>query len=340
MNLLSTAREADLDRITRTAQHVFGTEIALVSLVDKDRQWFKSRRGLDAPETPRDISFCGHAIAEEQTFVIPNAIKDDRFHDNPLVTDGPKIRFYAGQPLTNEEGYRIGTLCVISPAAREFSTSDEEVLQNLGRMVEIVLSNRKLSEIQLSLLDSLAAANRDKLIDSLTGVWNRGGFDELLDREIARAERENEPIAIAMIDIDEFKSINDICGHVTGDQAIKLTADLLSECSRTTDVVARFGGDEFAIILPGVVPTTLPSMGDKLMRMFRKKAKLDTPEGEQAFTISVGMTVSTPKPGQPTEATALIAAADDALYVAKAAGRDGFEISGGPENLYANFALA
>ena len=170
MQILSTPRESDIDRITRTAQKLFRTEIALVSLVDKDRQWFKSRCGLDATETPRAISFCGHAIQGAETFVVGDAAKDRRFDDNPLVTGPPNIRFYAGQPLENREGFRIGTLCVISGAPRNFSDEDKETLQDLARMIEMVLENRKLSDAQVSLLESLASAERDTLIDPLTGI--------------------------------------------------------------------------------------------------------------------------------------------------------------------------
>jgi len=325
MNLLSTPRESDLDRVTRTAQKMFGTEIALVSLVDAERQWFKSRYGLDATETPRDISFCGHAIEDERTFVVNNAAEDERFHDNPLVAGEPNIRFYAGQPLTNGDGYRIGTLCVISPEAREFSDDDRDTLQDLGRMAEVVLSNRHLSETQKALLDSLVAANRDKLIDPLTGLWNRRGFDDLMEREMSRARRENAPLAFAMADIDFFKRINDSFGHAVGDEAIKLAAELLTEGSRLTDVVARFGGEEFVIIAPGVDTDTLPTLGDKIIGMFRAKARIDTIDGEYPFTVSLGMALAGPGDGFHPET--MLEAADQALYAAKEGGRDRYVIS-------------
>src|SRR5690349_14224866 len=114
MTLLSTPREAELDRLTRIASRLFTTEIALITLVDQDRQWFKSRVGLDIFETPREISFCAHTIASQGTFIVHDALHDSRFHDNPLVIDEPKIRFYAGEPLRNGGGFLIGTLCVMS----------------------------------------------------------------------------------------------------------------------------------------------------------------------------------------------------------------------------------
>jgi len=340
MNLLSTPREADLDRITRTTQKVFHTEIALISLVDKDRHWFKSRCGLDAPQTPRDISFCGHAIHDDHAFVVNDAATDERFHDNPLVTGGPKVKFYAGQPLINTEGFRIGTLCIISSKARDFTEEETQILQDLGRMVEIVMDNRDLSDTQQTLLETLATAQRDKLIDPLTGVWNRGGLEELCKREISRATRENSAIAVAMIDIDNFKEINDTFGHAHGDEAIKLTAELLVEGARATDIVARYGGDEFAVIAPGIVPANLPTLGEKLMRLFRTKAKLHCPQGECLITVSIGIALVTPKKNTPIDMKNLLELADRALYEAKERGRNRFEILGTPDSLYTDFALA
>lgn len=99
LNILDTSHEERFDRVTRMAKRMFNVSISLVSLIDEDRQWFKSKQGLEATETPRDISFCGHAINQEGLFIIPDAVKDERFFDNPLVTAAPYIRFYAGYTL-------------------------------------------------------------------------------------------------------------------------------------------------------------------------------------------------------------------------------------------------
>src|SRR5437868_1302038 len=227
MTLLSTPREADLDRLTRLASRLFGTEIALITLVDRDRQWFKSRIGLDLSETPRDISFCGHAIGTEDTFVVPDARDDPRFYDNPLVTAGPQIRFYAGEPLRNEAGFAIGTLCVMAKAPREFGPEEQKALQDLARTVEVAFDYRRLRATQYALLNSLIEADREKRVDPLTGIWNRRGLDELFDREVARVSRENIPLTVGMADIDYFKKVNDTWGHQVGDEAIKVTASLL-----------------------------------------------------------------------------------------------------------------
>lgn len=136
LKLLDTPPEERYDRITRLAARTFDTPIALVSLIDQDRQWFKSRHGLEAPETARDISFCGHAILREETFIIENALNDERFADNPLVTGAPNIRLYAGAPLHDRHGYRIGTLCVIDNKPRLFSEDDKTTLRDLADLVE------------------------------------------------------------------------------------------------------------------------------------------------------------------------------------------------------------
>jgi PAS domain S-box-containing protein len=135
LGVLDTPQEERFDRITRLAQTIFSVPIALVSLIDENRQWFKSCQGLDATETPRGISFCGHAILAHDVFVIEDATLDPRFADNPLVTGGPLIRFYAGAPLRLNSGHAAGTLCVISPRPRSFSDHDRKMLTQLAAIV-------------------------------------------------------------------------------------------------------------------------------------------------------------------------------------------------------------
>lgn len=132
LQVLDTPAEERFDRLTRLAKHMFEVPIALVSLVDSNRQWFKSKQGLQACETSRSISFCGHAILSEGILHVPDALEDERFADNPLVCGAPNIRFYAGAPLSTLEGYRIGTLCIIDERPRTLSAADLRNLRDLA----------------------------------------------------------------------------------------------------------------------------------------------------------------------------------------------------------------
>jgi len=152
--ILDTPAEERFDRITRIAQHLFNVPIALVSLVDSNRQWFKSCQGLPVSETPRDISFCGHAILGDGIFIVPDAMADERFVDNPLVTSDPKIRFYAGSPLTGRGGQKLGTLCIIDRRARTFTAAELQTLSDLARLVERELNERDLAEVTAAFLES------------------------------------------------------------------------------------------------------------------------------------------------------------------------------------------
>ena len=145
--VLDTPPEERFDRITAFAAHEFNVPIALVSLVDEHRQWFKSRIGLDACETARDISFCGHAVAgPDAVFVIRDTAADSRFADNPLVTGDPRIRFYAGAPLTLPNGHSIGTLCLIAPTPRAYDEVDQAIhLALRDLVVEELLRQEALS---------------------------------------------------------------------------------------------------------------------------------------------------------------------------------------------------
>lgn len=146
LRILDTPREERFDRITRLAQRMFDVPIALVTLVDVNRQWFKSCIGLDMGETPRSVSFCAHAILRDDALVIEDAQLDPRFADNPLVTDEPHIRFYAGQPLVGPNDQRLGTLCIIDRRPRQMSADELEALRDLATLAENELNVVRLSQ--------------------------------------------------------------------------------------------------------------------------------------------------------------------------------------------------
>lgn len=143
MEILDTAAEKSFDDLTRLATYICKTPMAAITLVDSDRQWFKSRIAISAQETSRDVSFCAHAILQNRTLVVPDALADDRFLDNPLVTGEPHVRFYAGSPLTTVGGYRLGALCVIDTVPRDLSDGQRAALRALGRQVTTQIELRR-----------------------------------------------------------------------------------------------------------------------------------------------------------------------------------------------------
>ena len=270
--------------------------IALVSLVDKDRQWFKSRIGLPVSETPRDISFCGHSILGEEVFIIPDASSDERFQDNPLVIDKPNIRFYAGCPLRALNGTQMGTLCIIDDKPRDFSEADLSALTDLAAMAE-----QELAALQLAVLDEL------------TEISNRRGFMTLVGYAICMCVRQKISASLVFFDLDKFKLINDTYGHSEGDRALVTFAKILHKTLRESDLVARIGGDEFAALL---LDTPKASALDVILRL---QARLDvyndkSPHDYQ-IDFSFGVVDFDPKVHANVEA--LLADGDALMYECK-----------------------
>jgi diguanylate cyclase (GGDEF)-like protein/PAS domain S-box-containing protein len=158
--VLDTPAEQRFDRFTRLAALSFGVPIALVSLVDEHRQWFKSRCGLDVAETPRSIAFCSHAVAQDEMLVVEDAALDPRFAANPLVTDAPHVRFYAGQPL-HSDGHAVGTLCIIDRVPRSFTPEQRQALRDLAGLAEAELNHVKLATGRLMAEQALKALNTE-----------------------------------------------------------------------------------------------------------------------------------------------------------------------------------
>jgi len=264
LNILDSNEEERFDRITRMAKKMFNVPIALVSLIDEDRQWFKSCFGLNVKETPRDISFCGHAILDDDIFLIEDATNDERFNDNPLVTQAPFIRFYAGCPLKLPNSRKMGTLCIIDDKPRSFDKEDLDLLKDLAIMVE--------NEI---------AALQFATIDELTKISNRRGFLMLAEKSLAFCKRNGMPISLTFFDLDNFKPINDNFGHKEGDYALEMFSRLMIEKIRESDIFARLGGDEFVTLFTN----TSKDNAEHVVSEFRKSVDNYNKKSQKDYDI-------------------------------------------------------
>ncbi|MGI4828912.1 MAG: diguanylate cyclase [Janthinobacterium lividum] len=458
LQILDTAPEKSFDEAVRLASAICGTPIAVVNLLDEDRQWFKARVGISATEMPRTGSFCNYLIGETEPMVISDAAIDARFCDNPFVTGDPNVRFYAGMPLNTTEGQTLGTLCVIDTVPHHLTADQTEALAALGRQVtaqiELQAKVRLLREtlkekervegelrrqtllfgafmdhsptmgfmkdregrflyynrvfcerfavsptewigksvfdlfpmefasayheLDMAVLDSgvaqileetspgpegrtyywrthkfliadgenppilgglsldissdqeasarlrnshaqLEVTNQQltelSVTDGLTGLRNRRAFDDRLATEM----NAGTALSLLLLDIDYFKSLNDNYGHPAGDEVLRALAALLAAKSRGADCVARFGGEEFAILLIGTGEQGALVIAERLRIAVESFAWIQRP-----VTVSAGVaTRSSSLEG----ATKLLAAADEALYRAKHLGRNRVEVA-------------
>jgi len=295
-NILDSLPEERFDRLTRLAKRLFDVPIALVSLVDTDRQWFKSEVGLGVKETSREVSFCGHAILGDDVFEVPDTALDARFNDNPMVTDSPNIRFYAGYPLTVANGSKLGTLCLIDRKPNKLNEEDKVLLQDLAKMVEL--------EIQ---------AIHMATMDELTTLSNRRGFESLGQHALNLCKRLNKPATLFFFDLNGFKHINDQFGHMEGDIALKNFSDILKRTFRNSDVIARLSGDEFVILLTNTSEETAMSVLSRLQPMVDDHNSM----AQKGYVLSFSVGMAGYNADNHPTVKALIQAADQNMYLDK-----------------------
>lgn len=232
LNLLDTEPEERFDRVTRIARRLLDARYATIALVDRHRCWYKSRQGLRLTELPRDVSFCHHAIEQEDIMVVADALRDERFRDNPLVTGKTGVRFYAGCPLSAPNGARVGTLSLMGMRPRKLGHEEKVLLRDLANIAEQELSRGHVGSA-----------------DELTGLYNRQGFLMLSRQALDFCERVEKPATLVFIDLDEFRHFNKLHGHVVGDRALMDFGNILLKVFRASDIIARLGNDEFVVLM-------------------------------------------------------------------------------------------
>jgi diguanylate cyclase (GGDEF)-like protein len=319
MQILETAIEERFERVTRMAARILGTPIAALSLIDGDRQWFKSVLGLAASEGSRETSFCGHVVAHGEMVLVEDATKDERFVGNPDVDGGIGIRFYAGCPVRSPDGFTVGSLCVIDREPRTLTASQLEDLRDLAAMVEVEFKSRQLAVAQVQMQQELEQARKAVLVDPLTRLWNRQGGEEFLARQHRFAVQKGEKFCLAMLDIDHFKKINDTFGHPVGDEVLREVARRILRGIREQDFVCRMGGEEFLLMIADPLATEALQVAQEVRKIVRS-SPVQALGHSVPVTISIGLAYF--DPAAAVSCDEVIRLADQGLYQAKQAGRD------------------
>lgn len=317
LGILYTPLEDRFDRITRTLTHLFDVPIAYLSLIDDNTQWLKSTQGLDITDTSREVSLCTHTLLEKEHLVCHDLSKSPRFCDNPFVQEGLQLRFYAGFTLKSR-GENIGTLCIADVKPRAFNEDDLQAFRDIAAWAQTELHLTQLSEVQVQLLTELDEAQRQAKIDGLTGFWNHTAIEDISRRAFHRSLLTDQPLSILMVDIDEFKKINDNHGHVFGDQVIREVAKEIAGSFRPSDAIGRYGGDEFMVILESCSLSRAMDLSERLLSRIRQLKFID----QNTVRCSISIGVASTENMQVNSETELLKIADNALYQAKEHGRN------------------
>lgn len=269
LKLLDTPAEERFDRLTRMARRSLRAPFAFLTLVDRDRQWFKSAQGTTVVESPREISFCAHTIRSDAPLVISDLTQDPAHAANPVVTGDPCVRFYAGVPLKGKDGARVGTLCVLDTRPRDLDDDELESLKDLAGCAETELQMLTWSATEAELLASRSPVG---LVDPDSRAWSREAVEDLLGREMKRSAQHQRPLTLISLEFAgevreaadrvrsllppyhllgrwgerEFAVVAPECGH---DQAVALSRRLLSEAPGRAAVVEVTSGETPAAVL-------------------------------------------------------------------------------------------
>ena len=294
--LLNSGKEERFDRLTRLARTLYDLPVASISLVGENTLHVKSCAGLDVDTLPRDITFCAHTILQTDPLIVNDLQQDMRFHDSPLVTEAPFIRFYAGYPVQLPDGATVGSFCLMDHKPRAFSGHEIQILSDLAAIVED----------EFKVLDAATA-------DELTGLFNRRGFLSLAEYALLTARRRSEPASLVFIDLDRFKLINDTWGHEQGDKALTAIADVMKSTFRESDLIARQGGDEFIILLAN----TAQQAANKAMEQLSQNVAEYNQQAGNPWQLAFSWGCVEYDPHEHHSLNDIVAVADRRMYQAK-----------------------
>jgi diguanylate cyclase (GGDEF)-like protein len=307
------------ERIIRLAKNLFDVPIALVSFFDDQSKLFKSLLGEDVLETPHERSFCGHVLSQEDIFNVPETFHDKRFQDNPYVLGDPHVRFYAGYPIQLNR-QNLGTISIIDNKPRHFSTEQLNWLQDVAALVETEIQNYTITTDKGKLVSDLDQARMASMVDPLTSLWNRQGVFNILRYRMDEYILTSKGFAVAILDIDNFKMINDTYGHDAGDYTLKAVSQTLIKGCRDSDAIGRWGGEEFLLLINETNPNHILEIAERIRTTISAQHISLPQEPTKIVTVTIGLTCIVPRTYPTLED--LINKADQALYQGKRNGRN------------------
>lgn len=325
-DILDTPQDGAFDRITALAARILGTPIAIISLVDRDRIWFKSRHGLNVAQIDRDPGLCASAILTSDAYVLADAACDVRSMANPLVAGEFGLRFYAGVPLQTHDGFNLGVLCCLDFVPRELQPHELQVLEDLAAIVmdqmELRLAARRVDDLHGELQAAHAELTHQASHDSLTSLRNRRAILEQLEQSLGRARQLGQKAAVLMLDVDHFKKINDNHGHPGGDKVLAEVGRRLKGALRGGDSVGRLGGEEFLAVLENCDAQTARLVAERCRQAICEQPIALDAAGGNAVTVTISVGCKVVQPEDDSGPTTAMGLADAALYEAKAGGRN------------------
>jgi len=314
-----TPIEERFERLTRLARRALNVPVAAITFLNEEKQWFKSVAGWSVTELPNDQSFCPITLAAGQLTVFEDTHQEPAVRGHPLVTTGPQFRFYAGLPIMDENDNLCGTFCIFDQKPRQLSKLDRATLEDLAALTQREIVGEHLKSVHSSLTSKLGIARRESMMDPLTRLWNRRGASVLIKSALDAAREQGSMVGLAVLDLDNFKRINDTYGHQIGDEVLRKTALRLIQSIRSNDSVCRIGGDEFLLLMKDTNSEIARQTTERVRRNI-----VDTPiptrQGDIGVSTSVGYAVRDGH--EETSVEELISRADKALLKSKSMGRD------------------
>ncbi|MDQ2078447.1 sensor domain-containing phosphodiesterase [Marinimicrobium sp. ABcell2] len=282
LNLLGVAADERFDRYTALVANLFEFPVVLITLIDANRQWFKSACGWSFRETTRDVSFCAHAINEPEVMVIPDACKDERFAGNPLVTGPPYIRFYAGAQVHGPSGKTLGTLCLIDHKPRTFDDCQIWRLRQFANLVESEIRHKNdLQQVR-------ASVEFSAYYDPLTRLPNRRLLTDRLTQLLALSQASERQLAVLLMNVAGLRLVNQSLGTEAGDELLAQVADRLRDVCPGGGTVARLQADEFVMVVPNLAEDAndIDQVADRVRGELEKPFLYEG--GEQYLRILIG----------------------------------------------------